>query len=91
MCWKGIQSDHDICHLYVTYDYQGYFSRRTECIETRDIRSDEELERIEKMEETGDYLFYEYIGGYCKKQTDGSIIITFGKNAEAQLKKLSCL
>lgn len=89
LCWYGIQSTHAICHLYVDYNYAGFGSRRRECIEVEDIRSDEELERIEKLEEEGDYSFDEYIGGYCKKQKDGTIIITFGKNSEVLLKKLS--
>ncbi|MDE7181923.1 MAG: hypothetical protein K2O41_02670, partial [Clostridia bacterium] len=89
LCWKGAQSDHDICHLYIDYKYIGFGSRHTECIEVRDIRTDEELERIEKLVDEGDYELDEYISGYCRKQDDGTIIITFGKNSEALLKKLN--
>lgn len=89
LCWKGAQSVHDICHLYIAYDYVGFGALRTECIEVEDIRSSEELERIEKLEDEGDYSFAEYVGGYCRKQKDGTILITFGKNAEELLKKLS--
>lgn len=82
LCPKGDISTHDICHLYINYDYAGFGSRRTECIEIGDIRPDEELERIEGLEEEGDYRFEDFVGGYCKKCSDGTIIISFGKSAE---------
>lgn len=89
LCWHGIQSTHDICHLYVDYNYAGFGSNREECIEVEDIRLDEELEKMFKLEEESGCGFADFIGGYCKKQRDGTIIITFGKNAEALLEKLS--
>ncbi len=89
LCGKKGQAPHDICHLYVKYYYAGYGLSRTEIIEAEDIRSDEELEQIDKSEEEGDYDLDYFIGGYCKKQNDGTLIITFGKNAEELLKKLS--
>lgn len=87
LLWGKSQSNHDICHLYVDYDYAGFGSRRTECLKIEDIRSDEELARIEKMEEEGNYNFDYFVGGYCKKQNDGTILMTFGKNDEDLLKK----
>ncbi len=89
LCGKKGQAQHDVCHLYIDYDYAGFGSSRTECIEVEDIRPDEELERLEKLEEEREYVFDDYVGGYCKKQSDGTLIITFGKNAENLLKKLS--
>lgn len=89
LLWKKIQSDHDICHLYINFKYAGFGSYRTECVEIEDIRHDEELERLEKLEEEGKIVFFDYIGGYCKKQKDGTIIITFGKNAEELMEKVS--
>ena len=90
LCGKKGQAMHDICHLYIDYKYYGFGSKRTECIEVEDIRPEEELERLEKLEEEGKYDFScDFIGGACKRQEDGALIITFGKNAENLLKKLS--
>lgn len=48
-------------------------------MEIGDIRPKEELDRLEKAEEEGDgYL--DYVGGYCQRQSDGSIKIMFGKS-----------
>jgi hypothetical protein len=86
---KG-EKPHDICHLYIEYDYAGCGSSRTECFEIEDIRSDEEIKRLEKLEEeTGNELIF-FDGGYCKKLPDGSILIAFGKNAKSTIEKLSC-
>lgn len=90
LLWDRVQSEHDICHLYIDFDYVGFGFDRTECVEIEDIRPDEELDRLEKLAEEGEYEFDDYIGGYCKKQEDGTIIITFGKNAEKLLEKVSC-
>ncbi len=89
LCGKSGQADHDICHLYIDYGYAGYSSHRTECIEIKDIRPDEELDRLDKLEEESGHDMFYFVGGHCKKQDDGTIIITFGKNAENALKKLS--
>lgn len=88
LLWKKMQSDHDICHLYINFEYAGFGSNRTECVEIEDIRPNEELERLAKLEEEGCFGFADYIGGYCKKQKNGAIVITFGKNAEDLLNKL---
>lgn len=82
LCWdKGICS-HDICHLYIEYYYAGTGSRKVECVEVEDIRSDEEFELNERLEAEGGCEFEDFIGGYCKKCDDGTIMIAFGKNAE---------
>lgn len=89
LLWKKTQSDHDICHLYINFGYAGFGSVRTECVEIEDVRSDEELERLGRLEGEEDFGFDDYIGGYCKKQKDGTIVITFGKNAKELLEKVS--
>lgn len=80
---KGIDL-HDICHLYIDYEYAGFGEMRKECIEIEDIRSDEEFAEIEKYEgeEIVNYLPY-YLGGYCEKTGDGYLLITFGETAIA--------
>ena len=86
LCPNSDISTHDICHLYIEYDYSGFGARRVECVEIEDIRSDEQLERVEKLEEEGDGGFEDFIGGYCKKCDDGTYVILFGKNAEEFIK-----
>ncbi len=90
LCGKKGQATHDICHLYIDYKFYGFGSKRRECIEVEDIRPDEEIERLRKLEEEGKYDYCaDFFGGYCKRKEDGALIITFGKNAENLLKKLS--
>jgi len=90
LCGKKGQATHDICHLYIDYKFYGFGSKRRECIEVEDIRPDEEIERLRKLEEEGKYDYCaDFFGGYCKRKEDGTLIITFGKNAENLLKKLS--
>jgi len=80
---KGV---HDICHLYITYRY--YEETREECLEIDDIRPDEELDNlIEIEEETGEDCGFD--GGYAKVLKDGTILITFGKNAEKLLNEIN--
>lgn len=76
LCGKGLE-DCDICHLYVEYNYAGYCRRYEECIDVKDIRPIEEIEREE--EENG---FGAYISGYAKREEDGSILIVFGKSRD---------
>ena len=89
LCGKKGESTHDICHLYVDFNHAGYGTQHTECIEVDDMKSDEELDKLEKLEEeTGEeHCWFE--SGYCKKLNDGSIIIAFGKNAKATIDKLN--
>ncbi len=85
ICGKEGVSEHDICHLYITSPYR----LGDETIEVKDVRTDAELCEIEKLEEeTGEEIAPCFIGGYAKKLDDGSICITFGKNAKEQMDKL---
>ncbi|MBQ8375372.1 MAG: hypothetical protein IJX98_07380 [Clostridia bacterium] len=76
LCGRGID-DCDICHLYVYYKYAGYCREYEECIGIDDIRPWEEIEKEEKKNGFGSY-----IGGYAKREEDGSILIVFGKSKE---------
>ena len=74
---------HDICHLYIEYECSGFGLNKTECIEVNDIRSNEELNEMERLEEkTGHEYAPYFLGGYCEKQDDSTILITFGKTAQ---------
>lgn len=75
LCGKGVD-DIDITHLYVTYHYAGYCLDREECIGVPDIRP---LEEQEYEDENG--ICY-HVSGYAKKESDGSILIVFGKKKE---------
>ncbi len=70
----GYIAKHDICHLYVCY-----WDGNEECLEIDDIRPEEELERLEKAEEEGEGYF-DFVGGYCQQQKEGSVKIMFGKS-----------
>ncbi len=88
LCGKKGESIHDICHLYIDYYHAGYGTHVIECIEVDDVKTDEEIEKLEKKEEeTGNWYYY-YEGGYCKKFKDGSIIIAFGTNAKNTINNL---
>lgn len=84
LCGRKNFELHDICHLYIDYEHAGFGAYKRECIEISDIRCSEELEEIEryeKEEEECDFIPY-FLGGYCQKQGDGTILITFGKTAQ---------
>jgi hypothetical protein len=83
LCGNKGKSIHDICHLYVTYDCY-----REECLGIDDIKSDEEINQLTKMEDETGQACYCFEGGYCKKLKDGSIIVAFGKNSEETVTKL---
>jgi len=87
LCGKKGKDAHDLCHLYVTYNYVPFNSCREECIEIDDIRPDEELARLNALEKAGEILYVDYISGYSKRLLDGSILVTFGKNAEELLEE----
>ena len=90
ICPKRGISKHDICNLYVEYDYAGYGRRRIEQlnIEGNEIRcKTENCPDGEYSEEEGSDIFC-FIGGYSKKLSDGSLIVTFGYNAEEMLKEM---
>jgi len=82
LCGKNGFCDHDLCHLYIDYDYAGFGSFREECLEVEDIRSDENFEKISKWEDENEQCYYPcFIGGFAEKQNDGTILITFGTTA----------
>lgn len=88
ICGKKGFELHDICHLYIEFEYAGSGSYRRECIEIDDVRSEEELAKIEKIEEKEEQNFDPpYIGGYAEKIGD-EVLITFGKTA---LREKRCL
>lgn len=80
-------NDHNICRLYINYNYAGFGLSRRECIEVNDIRDQSVLQELERLEEEENIPNDSYIGGYCEKQYDGTILITFGKNAKKYLNR----
>lgn len=88
LCNKNKITVHDICHLYVRYANPGYVSSFVECLCVDDIKSDEEIEMLERKEEDEGLRYYEYESGYCKKNKGHSIVIAFGKNAKETIMKL---
>ena len=96
LCGKKGFDLHDICHLYIEYDYAGSGFYKRECVEIDDIRSEEEFAEIAKLEEKVGHEFAPYfLGGYAEKIDKDVILITFGKTAlkdarcQSELKKYS--
>lgn len=92
---KGFEL-HDICHLYIEYGYVGAGFYKRECVEINDLRSEEEIAEIEKLEEKeGRELAPYYLGGYAEIVDKDTLLITFGKTAlkdercQSELKKCS--
>lgn len=82
LCGKKGFDLHDICHLYIDYDYAGYGTYKRECVDIDDIRSEEEFEEIEKLEEKEDREISPYfLGGFAEKLDKDTILITFGKTS----------
>ena len=82
VCGKKGFELHDICHLYIEYDYAGSGFYRRECLEINDLRSEEEFTEIEKLEEKEGREFAPYfLGGYAEKVDKDIILITFGEIA----------
>jgi hypothetical protein len=87
LCGKKGEEFHNICHLYVSYLCFLCGTDRRECMEVDDYNSDEDYEKVEALEdELGKDLIW-FIGGYCKKLSDGSILIAFGKQAKTTVEK----
>ena len=79
LCGKNKIGLHDICNLYLEYEYAGYGIERKECVEIPDARSKDELLKISEWEDENLQEFMPcYIGGYAEKQDDDSILICFG-------------
>ena len=82
LCGKKGFELHDICHLYIEYDYVGSGFYKRECLDITDLRSEEEFKEIEKLEEKEGHEFAPYyLGGYAEKIDKDTILITFGKKA----------
>ncbi len=82
-CKKGLIEAHDICRLYIDYNYAGFGYNRREALEVTQIHDESELRRqwgLKDSESTDDADCY--FGGYARRLKDKSILITFGKNAK---------
>lgn len=88
LCGKKGFACHDICHLYVSYNAPGFGESISECLELNDIKSEEEIEQLEQKEDEMGGIWYFFESGYSKKLEDGTILLTFGKNAKKTIKKL---
>lgn len=80
LCYKNVITYHDICTLYLEYDYIGYGDRRKECVEIDEVRTPEELKSDEDDEYGEPYPCF--IGGYCRKIGKNQVLICFGKKSE---------
>lgn len=87
LCGKKGFAHHDICHLYVHYNGTGFGASVSECIVPDDMKSDEDIDRLERKENETGNLCYRFESGYSKKLKDGTIILTFGKGAKRTLAK----
>lgn len=79
---KRLLGEHDICHLYITYENYGYGNKREECISVDDIRDENELG------EDDYYTLPSYVGGICERIDKDTLIIFFGKKAKAKREEL---
>ena len=68
--------------MYIKYDNYGFGKCSEECIDIDDIRYPDENNCVDDDYETDNWDGYWFIGGYCKKLKDKSIVITFGKDAK---------
>lgn len=91
LCGKKGFDVHDICHLYIKYYHPGYGYIETECVEIHDIKPEDEIDQLIQKEEEDCGYYYYFESGYSKKLKDGTILITFGKNAKQTINKLTKL
>lgn len=89
LCGKEGFSGHDICHLYVSYRYAGFGTSFTERLYVPELCDNEALEahgctQEDSFEEEAG-CDREYLGGYAERLGDGSILVTFGKEAKKYL------
>lgn len=89
LLWNQKVSTHDICHLYVTYNYAGFGISRCEHLEIEDIKDLDEIDEMIKEEEEHMCIVYFFEGGCCEQQSDGSILIVFGNVAKEILEKVN--
>lgn len=87
LCGKNGYGLHDICYLYISFKYFSPVNKE-ECIAVSDIRSEEELAEIERLEaeELHEVSPY-FLGGYAKRIDKNTVLITFG---DAALKDKRC-
>lgn len=90
LCGTG-QDIHNICHLYITYDYVGYGHLLEEKIAIADMSLHEEKPGVYD-EELDAYLYddddYLYIGGCAKKERNGTVTVRFGANCVDEVKRI---
>ncbi len=63
----------------------------TECVEIHDIKPEDEIDQLIQKEEEDCGYYYYFESGYSMKLKDGTILITFGKNAKQTINKLAKL
>lgn len=68
LLYKKKLESHDICRLYIHYDYAGFGMQRVESIEVDGKWCGEE-----------DDCYAEYVSGYCERLDNDVVIIYFGK------------
>lgn len=81
LCGKDKYNLHDICHLYINYDYAGAGFYRRERISIDDVRGENDCDELENTDEYMEEDYYNmpyFIGGYVELQDDNIILITFG-------------
>lgn len=88
LCGKKGFATHDISHLYISYHYSGFGNSITECLELNEIKTDSEIEQMEKKEDELGRIWYSYKSGYARKKKDGTIILAFGENSKQTIKEL---
>lgn len=89
LCGKEGFSGHDICHLYISYRYAGFGTSFTERLYVPELCDNETLEahgctQESSFEEEAD-CGWGYLSGYAERLDDGSILVTFGKEAKKYL------
>lgn len=89
LCGKEGFSGHDICHLYISYRYAGFGTSFTERLYVPELCDNETLEahgcaQEDSFEEEAD-CGWEHLSGYAERLGDGSILVTFGKEAKKYL------
>ena len=83
LCGKDRIEAHDICHLYITYQYNGYGFANEECLEVPEIFDESELRRRYEIEDNQSTDSVDcYFGGYARRTKYNTVLITFGKNAK---------
>lgn len=89
---KGIV-EHDFTRLDISFDIgtkESFWIEDIRYIDQPQTEDDYPEEDIDATDDTDDEDYDDdFIGGYATKLSDGTIVITFGKNAEDRIKKLA--